>query len=258
VCEEKRSRRRHQAGPPAERSLRTHSCRVHKGPVPAYHWHGVLAWGVSSFRGALCASRFQLRPSSITMSTITGATPSGASLPQIWETGASPPIIIGFVAIGAFTFAITILVLCRRTARRRNPRTSLSSLPRLPDKPQLHDMLLVRGDDSEDDLRWANIMPVSVTISPSLPIVPESQPPVTFRPSRYFSRGHRRHAGETGDVLGHSGSIQVMALLAMPSPRRTKRDDSCAEEGYEPDVEYSLATLDVPWRPGSLPASAKR
>ncbi|KZV65994.1 hypothetical protein PENSPDRAFT_737354 [Peniophora sp. CONT] len=169
---------------------------------------------------------------------------------SFFTSGASPPIIIGFICLGAFTFGVITVALWRR----RHMRQSSRSLPRAgqhkPRKPMLHEAVLDVGSATEGALAekghtrtWRDIMPISAMVEqptqpqPEYEAAPGAVPALQIYTSYQRWRQSKRRNGAAMKVKAEShGTVQATVLLAMPSPK------SSGEKGQEEMVEYALGT----------------
>ncbi|KAI0034670.1 hypothetical protein K488DRAFT_83736 [Vararia minispora EC-137] len=174
------------------------------------------------------------------------------AVPSFFNTGASPPLIIGFIAIGAFTFGIVVLAIWRRTHSQRLIQTTRPSRVEALKKPHLHEAWIGGESTVDAELRWAEVMPLAAKIER-----------VTAEKRRWFLRGHVA-GGELGDnsqdehrddaMIEHEGTLEITVLLAMPSPRGEKREKAgvTVELGAddEMDAKYNieLRSCSLSWK----------
>ncbi|VDB91228.1 unnamed protein product [Peniophora sp. CBMAI 1063] len=185
------------------------------------------------------------------------APPDGTSF---FTSGASPPIIIGFICLGAFTFGILIVACWRRTHMRNQAGRRSSSTSRvLPQKPTLHEVVLdvdgLAGSGHEGKMSqlWPQIMPISGLVEQLSQPEPDYEPALKATPAMqaYASYQRWRRSRQDRDSpekdTQPQATFQATVLLAMPSPRPSPtREDN----GQEEMAEYALGThtVHVAWR----------
>jgi len=203
---------------------------------------------------------------SVTPSSSSSA-PSSTDNPDtpFFASGASPPLIIGFIAIG--TFMLGIITICawkRITGRdlllqRSNALAELEEGRRkkgdgFGEKPELFDVWY--EEPRTGDVRWENVMPFSATV---IPESPHSKVPCKLSKDTHAqqSKGEKDdHSAREGRTHHPNASLQIAVMLAMPSPHPIPHptqegentETSAGSSSDCPEVtEYSIGLFEVPW-----------
>jgi len=188
------------------------------------------------------------------------------------QGGASPPLIVGFISIGAFVLGVVSLCAWRRLTGRhiwyynngfmpRRYRTPSLRGQRQQDgsaggckseKPVVFEAWTARG--TADVLKWAESVPFSATLFTDAPEVEcmVKDPTPRIGDDGVEEEEEKDEDEKENEKQGHGaregmgGRLQVAVLLQMPSPNRAEK---VGEEslGYPVRGELAIGVMDVPW-----------
>ncbi|KAI0066788.1 hypothetical protein BV25DRAFT_1819884 [Artomyces pyxidatus] len=164
-----------------------------------------------------------------------------------FSSGASPPIIVGFVAIGAFALGVITLCAWRRITGRdllRVPQTRLTRLAGrldLAGKPQIYEVVVDHA--SAEYMKWEDVVPFAAAVL--------QRPKLKDQPARpHAARGGPRQKAK--EAQHDDAHLQIAVLLAMPSRSRPHgQTDHEPIPGTSADTEntdeLAIGLLEVPW-----------
>ncbi|KAI0045026.1 hypothetical protein FA95DRAFT_1608064 [Auriscalpium vulgare] len=192
--------------------------------------------------------------SSVT-SSFSSAPPSATDTrdpPPFFASGTSPPIIIGFIAIGGFSAFILVLCVWRKvTGRdlldRQRRRVVLAAEA---EKPQLYDVWA--DGRNVKDFKWKDAQPFSISVLSETAHMPAEHAPTTTWRSRWKPKAKSTLLREPTPTH-EPASLQVAVLLAMPSQHEPDCTDSelaassSAGAQSHRSEELVIGLVEVPW-----------
>ncbi|KAI0302393.1 hypothetical protein B0F90DRAFT_211033 [Multifurca ochricompacta] len=187
-----------------------------------------------------------------TSSSTQSSSPSPPPRPSFFSGNASPPLIIGFISIGALALAVISLCAWRRLAsrddgqlfpvRHLNGRRRRSEL--VSGKPELFDAWTEWR--TTDIQKWGDVKPFSATVFTDVKTKRTSE-------SLLGTGDHRGHSAQEGKDRDKQNlqdcDLQIAVLLAMPSPSPVKVHNSVGRQrpGSPFRDELAIGLIEVPW-----------
>ncbi|KAF9460034.1 hypothetical protein BDZ94DRAFT_1311893 [Collybia nuda] len=170
--------------------------------------------------------------------TGTSSSPSGTPTTQgtstLFSPGASPPLILAFLAIGLFTISMAAVFGWRRIQLGRGVLPPLYGGDEIEfgerarrghgEKPKLWDLWTdMRVPGRERDISWDTIMPVAVMDIPDPPMTHVPRPSSAHNGSARYRLWSLRPVRVESDVKAEPvppsyTRLQVAVAIAMPSP----------------------------------------
>ncbi|TDL22701.1 hypothetical protein BD410DRAFT_839415 [Rickenella mellea] len=198
---------------------------------------------------------------SLTSSTAFSTSTDGSSGGQ--EPAGASPLIPSLLITGLLTTCILVMMTWRRVHARRmyGPGGGLIDDERRREedlvpavRPELWDVWAEKGEEVDEvcDMRWANMMPLSVSFVRHIP-PPSSPPPQPlvsaysyppFLPGPHIGHWRPRKSKPSADharkMLPVRGQMNVAVLIAMPSPHTRVIHDSTSLTNHEGDILFGL------------------
>jgi len=188
--------------------------------------------------------------------TAVASTAMSTNPPPAFSLGASPPLILAFLAIGLFSLSMVVLVAWKRVRMSRGWRPPepgvISPKSPLGERPKLWDFWSDKTvGHREMEENWDSILPLAVTtfdnatpIKQSNDTPPQSDNPLLMARShlQQIYRYRYKRDADTKDTISAKaeigGRLQIAVAIAMPCESR-KSDETT------PD--YSIGIYHTPW-----------
>ncbi|KAF7316151.1 hypothetical protein MIND_00133300 [Mycena indigotica] len=183
---------------------------------------------------------------------------SPCSEPEGFSLSASPPLILAFLAVGIFGFAMASFFLWKRWTERRNvPTTTNLEDIRPVEPPKIWDLWCSFDTQTKE---WASIQPLAATIwdrtpspsSASSARVREEQASVSTGMVETLRHRFRRPqqsttlaSEEPPKILTESSSnfrLQIAVAIVMP-----ELDSLSTKADKLSGVEYAIGLFETPW-----------